>query len=546
VAETETAVAETSTEPETATDSGSVETSETADALCVPSCSGKECGSDGCGGSCGGCEDGTYCWLDVNQNADLYYGSGLSCDESICMGEFKWVGWCGDSNPCTADICTDLHSCGHVPLSGIACNDGDSGTVNDTCADGMCVGTPTEGPMGCVPSCSGKECGDDGCGGSCGTCGLGGGTSCTADWKGVISTTDTGVCISGQCEVVTATQSCTDGDKCTADSCDPATAACVHAAKVCGDGDANTADSCNPVTGACVFACVPSCSGKVCGPDGCGGICGSCLGGLFCDEGSAKCLAPGQCSVSAQCDGAKKEICYGSFCATDTDGDGVPDGVAAKDNCPTVANADQKDGDGDGWGDACDCGPAEKSVHPFANEICSNGVNEDCDGLVDEGCPPDADKDGVTDAIDNCPLVANSDQADLNKDGFGEACEVAGPIGITLPIVVHKATIQGWLCVGGTDGVGCKAWTPWGDLLSANGIFAEGFDLLGLTVSLVQPSGSEMFFDYRLQETVGGPSSWLCTAPPAAYAGPKPVGPDGKPFGLVPNGQGGCNFVRKM
>jgi hypothetical protein len=35
----------------------------------------------------------------------------------------------------------------------------------------------------------------------------------------------------------------------------------------------------------------------------------------------------------------------------DADGDGVPDG---DDNCPTVANADQSDRDGDGAGDACD------------------------------------------------------------------------------------------------------------------------------------------------------------------------------------------------
>ena len=37
---------------------------------------------------------------------------------------------------------------------------------------------------------------------------------------------------------------------------------------------------------------------------------------------------------------------------------------------------------------------------------------------------PDADKDGVPDATDNCPANANTNQADSDKDGVGDACEV--------------------------------------------------------------------------------------------------------------------------
>jgi hypothetical protein len=53
----------------------------------------------------------------------------------------------------------------------------------------------------------------------------------------------------------------------------------------------------------------------------------------------------------------------------DSDGDGVPD---ASDNCPSVANSDQADGDGDAQGNACD---------------------------------PDDDNDGVPDAQDACPGI---------------------------------------------------------------------------------------------------------------------------------------------
>lgn len=62
---------------------------------CIPSCSGRDCGDDGCGGVCGTCGEGTAC------------------------------------------------------------------SPAGTCE-------PTE--TGCTPSCAGRQCGDDGCGGSCGAC----------------------------------------------------------------------------------------------------------------------------------------------------------------------------------------------------------------------------------------------------------------------------------------------------------------------------------------------------------------------------------------
>ena len=37
--------------------------------------------------------------------------------------------------------------------------------------------------------------------------------------------------------------------------------------------------------------------------------------------------------------------------------------------------------------------------------------------------PPDGDEDGVADAVDNCPAVANPNQWDLDEDGVGNACD---------------------------------------------------------------------------------------------------------------------------
>src|SRR3954469_6963527 len=39
------------------------------------------------------------------------------------------------------------------------------------------------------------------------------------------------------------------------------------------------------------------------------------------------------------------------------------------------------------------------------------------------GFNPDGDTDGVPNTIDNCPFIANADQADLDRDGSGDACD---------------------------------------------------------------------------------------------------------------------------
>ncbi len=150
--------------------------------------------------------------------------------------------------------------------------------------------------------------------------------------------------------------------------------------------------------------------------------------------------------------------------AQDHDSDGLLDGL---DNCPRVPNPNQDDHDNDQQGDACDddddndgvadewdgCSPGEilwlsSSPTDHDGDGCRDAtedLDDDNDGIYDynDSCPEgpvgwistlendedqngcedvDSDGDGYVDQLDTCPNVPD-DQADLDGDGIGDACE---------------------------------------------------------------------------------------------------------------------------
>ena len=107
----------------------------------------------------------------------------------------------------------------------------------------------------------------------------------------------------------------------------------------------------------------------------------------------------------------------------DSDGDGLSDDI---DSCPNDA-ANDADGDGVCVEDG-DCDDYDPSVNPGTTEVCDDFVDNNCDGILDEGCYVCTDLDGdnycaeVDDCDDYDPSV-NPGTAEICDDGLDNNCD---------------------------------------------------------------------------------------------------------------------------
>jgi hypothetical protein len=81
----------------------------------------------------------------------------------------------------------------------------------------------------------------------------------------------------------------------------------------------------------------------------------------------------------------------------------------------SLCDADPTDGDGDGMSNACDNCPL--IANPLQEDTDGDGVGDACNDAFD------ADSDEYSDGVDNCSLTSDADQLDGDADGVGDVCD---------------------------------------------------------------------------------------------------------------------------
>ncbi len=433
-------------------------------------CNGTEsCVSNSCQVGVDPVDDGIACTVDVcDEDTDSVTHSPDDTD-------------CDDANACNgAETCSETLGC----LAGtpIDTDDGVDCTL-DTCepATGQVTHSPNSSACSDADACNGIEYCDSvlGC--------LPGAAPVVDD--GVDCTTDSCNSSTGLVTHVPNHTACDNGEACDgSELCDASLGCQTGTPMVCDDGVPCTTDQCT--NSACVYTPNDAqCPGGL--------SCNATIGCTSCGTTAQECQTGGtacspECTCSAgyvgngttcktQCgDGiiAGSEVCdadafggitcesMGSatgrgghlFCLDDctritaTQCDADSDGVADQsDNCPSDANEDQLDSDGDAnsvGGDACDPDDDNDGVvdsadpAPLDATLCGDsdgdtcddcsagggfapnddGADTDADGICDAGSG-DIDGDGVPNMADNCPSDANPTQGDGDGDGVGNVCD---------------------------------------------------------------------------------------------------------------------------
>jgi hypothetical protein len=349
---------------------------------CATCSSNADCGArENCvAGTCVQCEkpcSGTTCTLYAGETqfAGSCFAFGNDCSSCVYVCDLDGDGYCPTANPERGQQGGDCDEANRNANPG----------AREVCGNGIdddCNGFTDDGCAACADDAA---CSRDGLACVDGTC-IGCARACEPGMACTIAAGEAGAGSSGKC--ATFGKGCTrcvqlcdgDGDKsCAPSDCndnDPSIS--PSAAEICADGKDNDCDGhfdegCTACTSdAECTAGFESCQRGSCGV--CSAACET-IGGA-CTQGNG---APGVCMAYGQ-------GCSKCVWACDADGDG---------HC-ALSSADAGIGEEDAGVNPTrdDCNDDDDKIHPNtggydevpALEICGNGVDDNCDGRVDELC----------------------------------------------------------------------------------------------------------------------------------------------------------------
>ena len=339
-------------------------------------------------GTCGFDEVDDGIWCDDDDACTI----GDACDDGACVAGPPLN--CNDGNPCTDDSCDPADGCLHS-ANAAPCTDGDTCTLGDLCAEGVCV-------AGVAADCDdGNPCTDDACDPGIGCVHQANSDPC--DDSNACTLTD--LCAGGLCVGATSPD-CDDGNLCTTDSCDPLSG-CQHTDNThpCSDDDLCTQDDLC-AEGSCVPGAAVSCDdSNPCTDDSCDAAAGCVYQDNTdpCDDGNA-------CTTGDACGGG---LCLGGAAADCDDQDlCTDDGCDPSQGCVfTINSAPCDDGSVCTTGDHCHLG-----------SCISSGILtcEDSNPCTDDSCHPSS----------GCQFSPNAEACDdLNPCTTGDFCELGVCLG---------------------------------------------------------------------------------------------------------------------